>query len=154
MAAVTIHSDFGAQENKTCHCFYFFPFYFLWSDGMKCPPRWCSGKESTCQCRRHKRHGLDPCVQKIPWSRKWQPTPVSLLGKHAQRSQVGYSPWLQSQHDWASMCSPCVFHVNSIVNPSNTFPTLCTIYFSPEHVSTSDTQHILLTTVICLPLLE
>ena len=25
MAAVTIHSDFGAQENKTYHCFYVFP---------------------------------------------------------------------------------------------------------------------------------
>ena len=26
-AAVTIHSDLGAQENKICHCFHFFPFY-------------------------------------------------------------------------------------------------------------------------------
>ena len=25
MAAVTICSDFGAQENKVCHCFHFFP---------------------------------------------------------------------------------------------------------------------------------
>ena len=24
MAAVTIHSDFGAQENKICHYFHFF----------------------------------------------------------------------------------------------------------------------------------
>ena len=27
MAAVTIHSDFGAQENKVCHCFCYFPIY-------------------------------------------------------------------------------------------------------------------------------
>ena len=27
LAAVSIHSDFGAQENKICHCFLFFPFY-------------------------------------------------------------------------------------------------------------------------------
>ena len=27
MAAVTIFSDFGAQENKICHCFHFFPIY-------------------------------------------------------------------------------------------------------------------------------
>ena len=27
MAAVTVHSDFGAQE-KVCHCFYFCPIYF------------------------------------------------------------------------------------------------------------------------------
>ena len=26
-AAVNVHNDFGAQENKTCHCFHFFPFY-------------------------------------------------------------------------------------------------------------------------------
>ena len=27
MAAVTIFSDFGAQENKACHCFHCFPIY-------------------------------------------------------------------------------------------------------------------------------
>ena len=26
MVAVTIHNDFGAQENKTCNCFHFSPF--------------------------------------------------------------------------------------------------------------------------------
>ena len=26
MAVVTFRSDFGAQENKICHCFHFFPF--------------------------------------------------------------------------------------------------------------------------------
>ena len=35
-----------------------------------------------------------PLVGKIPWSRKWQSTRVSLCGKfHGQRSLVGYSPW-------------------------------------------------------------
>ena len=32
MAAVTIHSDFGAQENKVCHCFHCFPIYLPLSD--------------------------------------------------------------------------------------------------------------------------
>ena len=36
MAAVTICSDFGAQENKICHWFHFFPFYFSWSTGTGC----------------------------------------------------------------------------------------------------------------------
>ena len=36
---------------------------------------------------------FDPWVRKIPWGRKWQPTPVFLPGKsHWQRSLVGYSP--------------------------------------------------------------
>ena len=56
-------------------------------------PRWCSGKESTCQNRRHRRCAFDPWVQKILWRRKWQPTPVFLPGKfHGQRSLAGYSP--------------------------------------------------------------
>ena len=36
MAAVTICSDFGAQENKVCHCFHCFPIYFPWSGGTRC----------------------------------------------------------------------------------------------------------------------
>ena len=32
-------------------------------------------------------------VGKIPWRRKWQPTPVFLPGKsHGQKSLAGYSP--------------------------------------------------------------
>ena len=36
MAAVTISSDLGAQENKVCHCFHCFPTYFPWSDRTGC----------------------------------------------------------------------------------------------------------------------
>ena len=57
-------------------------------------PGGTSGKEPTCQCRRHKRAGFDPWARKIPWRRVWQPNPVFLPGEsHGQRSLVGYSPW-------------------------------------------------------------
>ena len=57
-------------------------------------PGGTSGKEPACQCRRHKRHGFDLWVRKIPWRRKWQPTPVLLPGKsHGQRNLAGYSSW-------------------------------------------------------------
>ena len=47
-------------------------------------PWWLSAKESACQC---KRHGFNPWAEKIPWRRKWLPTPVFLPGKsHRQRS--------------------------------------------------------------------
>ena len=63
-------------------------------------PRWPSGKESNCQCRRCKGHGFDPCVGKIPWRRKWQPTPIFLPGKlHRLRSLAGYSPWDYKESD-------------------------------------------------------
>jgi len=35
MAAVTVHSDFGAQENEICHCFHFFSIYLPRSDGSR-----------------------------------------------------------------------------------------------------------------------
>ena len=57
-------------------------------------PTWYSGKESSCQGRKHKRHRFNPWVGNMPWSRKWQPTLVLLPGKfHGQRSLVGYSAW-------------------------------------------------------------
>ena len=57
--------------------------------------RWLSGRESACQCRRHE---FDPWVRKIPWKKKWRPTPVFLSGKsHGQRSLAGYSrTWLDN----------------------------------------------------------
>ena len=59
--------------------------------------RWLSGKESVCQWRRQRIHRFNSWVRKIPWRRKWQPTPVFLLGKsHGQRSLAGYTR-LQSQ---------------------------------------------------------
>ena len=66
-------------------------------------PLWHSTKESAYQCRRLRRHGFDSWVWKIPWRRKWQPTPVFLPGKsHGDRSPAGYSPWAHKRvwHKW------------------------------------------------------
>ena len=44
-------------------------------------------------CLQCGRPGFNPWFGKIPWKRKWQPTPVFLPGEsHGQRSLVGYSP--------------------------------------------------------------
>ena len=64
-------------------------------------PRWLSGKEFACQCRRHR---FSLWVRKTPWRRKWQPTPVLLPGKSFRhRSLAGYSPWRwkRVRHSWA-----------------------------------------------------
>ena len=59
-----------------------------------------SGKESACQCRRCRRHGFNSWVGKIPWRRKWKPTPVFLPRKlHEQRSLEGCSPWGRKESD-------------------------------------------------------
>ena len=66
-----------------------------------------SGKKSAGQCRRCKRHGFNPWVRKIPWRRKWHPTPVFLPGKpHGQRSLAAFSPWsYRVRHDWNDLAA-------------------------------------------------
>ena len=52
-----------------------------------------------------RRRGSNPWVGKIPWRRKWQPTPVFLPGEsHGRRSLVGPSPWGHTRvwHDLAT----------------------------------------------------
>ena len=41
-----------------------------------------------------RKHGFDPWVGKIPWSKKQQPTPVVVPRNfHGQRILMNYSPW-------------------------------------------------------------
>ena len=35
-------------------------------------PKWLSGKDYTCQCKRYSRCWFNPWIEKVPWSRKWQ----------------------------------------------------------------------------------
>ena len=77
---------------------------WVWSLGQEDPleegmatdfPGGARSKEPTCQCR-CERHRFNPWVRKIPWRRKWQPTPVFMPEEsHGQRSLAGYSLGLQ-----------------------------------------------------------
>ena len=52
---------------------------------------WLSGKRICLPSRRCR---FSPWVGKIPWRRKWQPTPVFLPGKsHGGRKLADFSPW-------------------------------------------------------------
>ena len=114
-------------------------------------PRWYSGKESACQHRRHNRRGFNPWVRKIPWSRKWQPSPVFLPGKfQKQRSLAGYSPWGCKELDMTEWLRThiynilfihlsvdgllCCFHILTIVN-SATMNMGCMYLFQLEILS-------------------
>ena len=51
--------------------------------------QWLSRWRICLWCRRPRRLEFDPWVGKIPWRKKWQPTPVFLPAKfHGQRSLV------------------------------------------------------------------
>ena len=55
---------------------------------------WLSGKEPTCTCGRPR---FNPWSRKIPWRRKWQPTPVTLPGKSLWTEESGGLPSMGSQ---------------------------------------------------------
>ena len=56
-----------------------------------------SGKETACQCKRHKRHSFSPWVGKIPWKRSWQHTSVHL--PRESHGQIGaLQATVQSSH--------------------------------------------------------
>ena len=58
--------------------------------------RWCVSIQET------KKHGFDPWVRKIPWSRKWQPTPVFLPGNPMNREALWTTaPWGCKESDTA-----------------------------------------------------
>ena len=68
-------------------------------------------KNPAANAGRSKRPRFDPWLRNIPWSRKWQPTPVFLLREsHGQRSLVGYSPWggeVSETTEWLTLNLRC-----------------------------------------------
>ena len=78
-------------------------------------PGGISGKESAYQCRRHRRRGFNLWVRKIPWRKKWQPTPVFLPGEsHGQRDRGAWQATAnritksQTQLKWLSTVGICI----------------------------------------------
>ena len=61
---------------------------------------WLSGKIKNLPDNQCKRFGFDPWVGNIPWSQKWQPTPLFFSGKfHGQRRLAGYRSWSHKESD-------------------------------------------------------
>ena len=85
-------------------------------------PSGTSGKEPTCQFRRHKRHVFDPWAGKIPWRRAWQPPPVFLSGE---------SPWRVAWWDTIHRVSKSWTQLKRLSTDAHTFS--CTDSASPIH---------------------
>ena len=121
MKSQRVEHDLMTKQQHTCVCV--------------CVCSAPSGKKPVCPCRRSKRHGFNPWVQKIPWRRKWQPTPVFWPGKSdGQRSLVGYSPWGHkesdlTEHTHACTCIAHIKHADSITAFSVFMYTLHIIHY-------------------------
>ena len=85
------HTNFHTL--KVCTAYVYSIFCFLPTFGT-------SGSESTCQCSRLKRIRFNLCIRKIPWRRKWQPSPVFLP----------LSPWMGETDGLQFMVSQRVSH--------------------------------------------
>ena len=84
------------------HMAAFMIFGILQGNGLKRSRVWhyCNYYYYLSDCPQCGRPRFDSWAGKIPWRRKWQPTPVPLPGKpHEQRSLVGYSPWGRKEWD-------------------------------------------------------
>ena len=75
------HSHYSILQ-LCLNCRQYFWARALLSSGL---PRWQSGKESACQCRRDKRHSFDAWIGKIPWRRKGNPLQYSCLENPTDR---------------------------------------------------------------------
>ena len=87
-------------------------------------PGGTSGKEPVCQCKRHKRHGFNPWVGKILWSRKRQPTPAFLPPKfYGQRNLAATVYGVTKSQTWLTdnMCAKLLSCVQ-LCNPMDCSP--------------------------------
>ena len=79
-------------------------------------PKWLNCKEPSCQCSWY---GFNLWVGKIPWRRKWQPTPVFLPGEsHGQKSLAGYSPWGRKESDTTEQLTHTLLEKEMATHPN------------------------------------
>ena len=75
---------------------------------------WCSGKDSVSSAEDVRDMSSIHWSGKIPWRRKWQPTPVFVPEKsHGQRSLVSYSSWGRKESNTTEQLSMST-HITSI----------------------------------------
>ena len=72
-------------------------------------PRWYSGKDTACQCRRHRRHGFQPWVGKIAWRRKWQVHSNILAWRIPWVEEPGRLQSMGLQSTWLSTHVSCYY---------------------------------------------
>ena len=99
MAAVTIHSDFGAQENEVWHCFHCLPIYFPWGDGTRAfyedlkdlleltPKKRCPFHYRGLECKSRKSRNTGNKRQIWPWSMEWSRAKANRV---LPRERTGY----------------------------------------------------------------
>ena len=126
---IACNSLYSSTYCAVCHpidllvyfCIYLPPYPSLFSSVIPSAnllPRWLSGKEPTCQGRRRQGRGFHPWIRKIPWRRRWPPTPAFLPGKfRGQRSLLRESPGGRKESDTAEHSTNTSISVSTCLPP-------------------------------------
>ena len=145
-----IYIGYNFSQNYLCSCVYkhmqayvyrhthypvvYMKYTIMWIH--KGFPGGASGKESTRQCKRCERHGFDPWIRKIPWSRKWQPTiGFSSSVQSLSHIRLFATPWTAARHTSLSITnSQSLLKLMSIklVMPSNYLILFCPLLLLPS----------------------
>ena len=136
MAAITILSDFGAQENKVCHCFHFSPFYLpCHSSTLTWKIPWME-EPGGLQSMRSLRVWHDWATSLslftfMHWRRKWQSTPVFLPGEsQGRQGLVSCRLWGLEESDTTEQLQ---FHFSlSCLGGGNGNPLQCSCLENPR----------------------
>ena len=72
--------------------------------------------------------GFDSWVEKTPWKRKWQPTPV-FRELHGPRNLAGYSPWALKESDTIEHTVLIYTHIELFKSLSKQLSAICLFLF-------------------------
>ena len=95
---------------------------------------------------------VEPWVEKFPWRRKWQPTPIFLPGEsHGQRSLEGYSSWGRKQLDTTERLTHTHTHTHTrtLLAKLNCTYNVSTIVDMTNQDCVLKSRHITLPTKVC-----
>ena len=82
--------------------------------------------------------GTRDLVGKIPWSRKWLPTPVFLPGKsHGQRSLAGHCPWGWNESDMTEHACTAICYI--LYKSGREDSDMNCVFFQLSNLATSKT---------------
>ena len=87
----------GNKKGRFGECYYVFPWL----------PGWLSRWRIHLRCRRHRKRGFDPWFRKIPWKRKWQPTPVFLPEKNPMDRGAWWATVHRVTKSWTRLGDTC-----------------------------------------------
>ena len=112
MAAVTVHSDFGVQEYKICHCFHFCPIYLPWSDMTQPSHYWAYAPRKLLF--KKTMYDIPQCLLQKPLFECYPYQQIILISKSLLNHNINLLPTLNSSYS-RSKPRKCPLYTNFLL---------------------------------------